>query len=182
MEQIPNTSSPSSNTPQGATATITESIPSFNQPQQVATPKAAPKIPVQILALVGAAVLVTILIFFGLRTVLSKTGSSQTTSVTKKETLTWWGLWEPSDVLTSVITQFQNDNPGVTITYSQQSPKDYRDRLQSAFARGQGPDIFRFHNTWVPMLSAAGVYSALPSNVMTTTEFEKTFYPVMQRI
>jgi len=67
-------------------------------------------------------------------------------------TLTYWGLWETQPVLASLINQFQTLNPGVTVNYVQQSHKDYRERLQSALARNQGPDIFRFHATWVPMI------------------------------
>ncbi|PWU23466.1 hypothetical protein C5B42_02835 [Candidatus Cerribacteria bacterium 'Amazon FNV 2010 28 9'] len=178
MEPVsPNTTQ----TPQ-QNSSVSESIPSFNQ---TTTPPPAQKakfsLPLPLIGIGVAALVVAAVIFFIVRGALSHVTSSSSNAPTKNETLTWWGLWEPSDVLQSVITQFEQQNPGVTIQYAQQSPKDYRERLQSAFARGQGPDIFRFHNTWVPMLAEAGVYSALPSSVMTTAEFNQTFYPVMQK-
>src|SRR3990172_2799488 len=95
---------------------------------------------------------------------------------TRSLTLTYWGLWEPSENLQTVFQEFESQNPGVKVNYVQQSPKDYRERLQAAIDRGEGPDIFRFHNTWVPLLK--NNLANLPSSVLTNTEFESTFYPV----
>lgn len=90
--------------------------------------------------------------------------------------LTYWGLWEPTEVMDQVITTFEAEHPGVTVTYAQQSKQDYRERLQNALQQGQGPDLFRFHNTWTPML--ASQLATLPSDVMTSATFNETFYPV----
>ena len=76
---------------------------------------------------------------------------SNTSSASKTEktvNLTYWGLWEPNSVLTEIINKYQQDNPGVTIHYIQETHKDYRERLQSSLQRGDGPDIFRYHATW----------------------------------
>lgn len=89
--------------------------------------------------------------------------------------LTWWGLWEEEEIVKPIIDKYQSDNPGVTITYVGQSKKDYRERLQNALARGEGPDIFRYHNSWVPMFNAE--LSRMPSSVMTSQEYAQTFYP-----
>ena len=104
----------------------------------------------------------------------------------KQTTLAYWGLWEASPVLDQVIKDFQTQNAGVIINYVQQSPQEYRERLQDALQKGQsptaqigtqiGPDVFRYHATWVPMLK--NQLSALPSNVMSSAEFGQTFYPV----
>jgi multiple sugar transport system substrate-binding protein len=75
-----------------------------------------------------------------------------------------------------ILAEFEAQNPGVKVNYVQQSSKDYRERLQSALARSEGPDIFRFHNTWVPMLKKD--LDLLPGTIMPATEFEQTFYPV----
>lgn len=137
---------------------------------------AAPKSPPKFLAIIGVVVVLFVLGFLLLRGLVERSGTPSTPTP-KQVSLTWWGLWEPNDVLSGLITEFQTQNPGVSVVYTQQSVKDYRERLQSAFDRGQGPDIFRFHNTWVPMLSAQNVYSAIPSSVMSATEFQQTYYP-----
>jgi len=94
----------------------------------------------------------------------------------KEITLRYWGLWEPANVMQGIITDWQKDHPQVKIEYTQQSPKEYRERLQSALARNEGPDLFRFHITWLPLLK--NELEAVPAEVMSAAEFEKNFYPV----
>lgn len=94
-------------------------------------------------------------------------------------TLIWWGLWEDDSVIKPIIADYESKNPLFKINYIKQSPKDYRERLVSAFAKGTGaPDIFRFHNTWVPMLSRE--FAPLPADVMSPADFSSRFYPVAE--
>jgi len=93
-----------------------------------------------------------------------------------KTELTWWGLWEDSSIVQPLIDEYQADHPNVKIVYQRQSKEDYRERLTNAFAQNSGPDIFRFHNTWTPMLSK--YMSTIPSDVMSAQEYQETFYPV----
>jgi len=99
---------------------------------------------------------------------------TQTTG--KEVALVYWGLWEPTEAMAEVISDFEKANPGTTIEYRKQSHKDYRERLQIAVASGNGPDLFRFHASWVPMLSEE--LSPMPSKVMSDKEYQNTFYPV----
>jgi multiple sugar transport system substrate-binding protein len=106
-------------------------------------------------------------------------GGRQTVS-DKKTQLTYWGLWETNAVLEEAFSDFETANPGVEIVYQKQSHLDYRQRLQAAVASSNGPDIFRYHASWVPMLSDE--LSAMPSKVMSTDEYQKTFYPVASQM
>ncbi|MCA9370273.1 extracellular solute-binding protein, partial [Candidatus Woesebacteria bacterium] len=91
-------------------------------------------------------------------------------------TITYWGLWEPSEVLKGVLADFEEENQGVTVAYTQQSYKDYRERLQSSIANGSGPDVFRFHASWVPMLKKE--LSPVPNSVISTSSFQSAYYPI----
>src|SRR3989338_545781 len=97
-----------------------------------------------------------------------------------KVTLKYWGLWEDAAVLQPLIADYKRKNPNVSIIYTKMEPKSLREKI---IARNESvtdrPDIFRFHNTWLPQLS--GVTSPIPKNVMTNEEFEKTFYEVIQK-
>lgn len=159
-------------------ASIAEGVPTFG-----ATAKAPAKpLPIKLIAMIVGGVVALIALVFIVQFVMAQLGGRKAApTATKNVTLTWWGLWESNDVLTAQIKQFQDQNPGVTITYSQQSVKDYRERLQGAFSRNQGPDIFRFHNTWVPMLTQANVLSTLPTTTMSASEYQSTFYPVVSK-
>jgi len=93
-----------------------------------------------------------------------------------KVTLTYWGLWEDPNTMQSIISDFERANPNVTVVYSMQDPNKYSERLLTRIQNGTGPDIFRYHNSWVPMVSQ--VLAPLPNSVITADEYKKTFYPV----
>ncbi len=120
-----------------------------------------------VIVLVIAIAAVVFLIISIVRKVIKKT---------EKVNLTYWGLWEDEGVLEPLIAAYQNNHPGVTISYTKESPKQYRQRLQASIKKGSGPDIFRFHNTWLPMLQ--NELAAIPSNKMTPDQFKSTFYPI----
>lgn len=95
----------------------------------------------------------------------------------EQTTVTYWGLWEPSEVMDQVIADFEADNPGIKINYVKQSHVDYRERLQTAINSGEGPDLFRYHASWVPMLES--VLSPIPSSVASAGDFQGNYYQVV---
>ena len=90
--------------------------------------------------------------------------------------LIWWGLWEDDSVVSPLIAEYQQANPNVKIQYVKQSHQDYRERLTNALAKSEGPDIFRFHNSWVPMLK--NELDFVPASAMSAGDFAQTFYSV----
>ncbi len=125
----------------------------------------------KIIVLIAAITLVLILIF-----VVFKILSSRSSSGVSSGTITWWGLWEDAATVQPLINEYQSQHPGVKINYIKESPQDYRERLTSSLAKNAGPDIFSFHNSWVPMFK--GSLDSLPPGVMNPADFAKTFYPV----
>lgn len=91
-------------------------------------------------------------------------------------TLSYWGLWEPESVIDPLIQQYQQAHPNVTIKYEQRTLSQYRETLLAREAEGTGPDIFRFHNTWVPEIKDD--LTAVPSSAYSKSDFESTFLPV----
>lgn len=156
-----------------------------NNKPKIAVAKGNPKRMILIIAaaLIGVGVISSLLmnVFGGKKTATttSTTTNNQNTQEAvapeKQEVLTYWGLWEPTAVLDEVIQDYEKENPAIKIDYRLQSHKDYRERLQTAIASGNGPDIFRYHASWVPMLSAE--LAVLPASVMSASEFKETFYP-----
>ncbi len=96
----------------------------------------------------------------------------------KDVTLVWWGLWEDNATMQPLIDGFERQNPHIKIKYTKQDPEKYCDTLITRVNNGSGPDIFRYHNTWVPILS--GVLAPLPKDVITVDDFQKQYYPVIQ--
>lgn len=90
--------------------------------------------------------------------------------------LVYWGLWEPNEVMLSVFTEFETLNPGLKVNYQQQKITDYRERLTTALESGQGPDVFRYHHSWLPMVGS--LLTVVPSNIFSDSQYQSTFYPV----
>ena len=143
--------------------------PVTNNPEVVVTPapkKSFPKVLIPIilvLALLGVALFVFI-----------KWRAS--TKVPSGE-IVWWGLWEDGSTISPLIGEYEAKNPKVKVKYIKQSKQDYRERLTNALAKGTGPDIFTFHNSWVPMFK--NYLDPIPVTVMTPSEFSQVFYPVI---
>jgi multiple sugar transport system substrate-binding protein len=140
-------------------------------PQPVVPPTTPPTkkgIPKIIFVVLGIVVLF-VLAFFALKllTGLKSTVLSQ---------ITWWGLWEDASVVQPLINTYEASHPGVKINYIKESPQDYRERLTSSLAKGTGPDIFAFHNSWVPMFSSD--LASMPTSVMNPVDYSNTFYKI----
>ena len=124
--------------------------------------------------LLGVAVVLAI-IFLIYNFVLPKLFPSQINKVT----LTYWGLWEDQSVLVPIISDFEKKHPNIKINYSNQDIKQYRERLVTRSNNGNGPDIFRFHNTWVPQLDS--LLLPLPNGTISKEDFDKNYYPVVKK-
>lgn len=94
--------------------------------------------------------------------------------------LIYWGLWEPEDVIQPIIDEYEDENPGVKILYSQQAFKNYESRAytrlqQSTSSVEPAPDILRINNTWVPKFQK--FLSPVPNDIFTVSDYEEQFYP-----
>jgi multiple sugar transport system substrate-binding protein len=124
--------------------------------------------------IIGALVIVFLVIFFFVfRLIFSNRGS------VKKVELNYWGLWEDKQVIQPLIEEYQQKNKNVTINYQKMDPQDYRQKLIAQINDGRGPDIFRFHNTWLPEIRE--IIAPLPDTIMSKNEFEKIFLPIFKK-
>ncbi|MBI4130166.1 sugar ABC transporter substrate-binding protein [Candidatus Roizmanbacteria bacterium] len=122
-------------------------------------------------------IILSLLILGGMAWFISRMVKSDTPE--GSVTMTYWGLWEEEAVIKPIIDEYKRAHPNVTIEYKLQSLIQYRERLAAALERGEGPDIFRFHNTWVPMLRS--VLAPVPQDVLSPAQIQDTYYPVVQR-
>lgn len=91
-------------------------------------------------------------------------------------TLTYWGFWEES-LIKPLISKYESENPQVKINYVKQSLTNYRTRVQIQIREGVGPDIFKLHNSWLPMF--ANDLSVVPQDIYSLTDYQGLFYPVI---
>ena len=158
------------------------------QPEEPATQPVVKKspfgviVPLLIFVLLGLGIFLLVTkVFLPLinKTSQEAPGDGQTTDNGEKITLTWWGLWEAETIVKPLIEDYQKDHPQTEIVYQQQSYKDYRERLQSALAKNEGPDIFRLHQSWLPMLKKD--LAPAPENVAQNIDLKANFYPIVSQ-
>lgn len=143
-------------------------------PSSEEEPSLSPFSPTSILKIVVGGLFLLVVVFVAIRFVLPYFQGSKNEEVK----LTYWGLWEDKNTMKVIISDFNRQNPQISVDYSKQDIKQYRERLATRIQNGTGPDIFQFHNTWVPML--LGILVPLPEDVMPKNEFGKVYYPVVQ--
>jgi multiple sugar transport system substrate-binding protein len=127
------------------------------------------------LILGGVGLVIGLLIIFGVVSRFLSSGGAVGGNVT----LTYWGLWEDSKTMKGILDDFHREHPNIQIQYSKQDNKKYKDRLLTRIDNGTGPDIFTYHNTWLPTISA--ITLPLPNDVVTPTDFKKDYFPVVQK-
>ncbi len=170
-----------------ASAQTTPSAPPSQPSQPPVTPKESPSPPAavkkspfaKLIPLLLLLVLIGGIFLLITRVVLpsiNQNKEDESTDLKESITLTYWGLWESKEIIQPLIDKYQELNPQIKIDYVQQSYRDYRERLQSALAKGEGPDIFRYHITWIPMLK--NELSPAPKTVSSQIKLEENFYPV----
>lgn len=90
--------------------------------------------------------------------------------------LTYWGLWEEDNLVKPLIEEYKKQNPKVKINYIRQSSINYRTRVQAQIREGLGPDVFRIHNSWLPMFKED--LNPAPTDIFSLTDYSQTFYPI----
>lgn len=117
--------------------------------------------------------LVIIMIFI----FLIKNGSKKN----EKVVLQYWGAWEEEAVFRPVFDEFQKANPNITVVYKKQDVKSlgkYVSFLRNRIENNTGPDLFRFHNSWV--LQIRDILSPLPVDVVAESQLETQYYNVIK--
>jgi multiple sugar transport system substrate-binding protein len=172
MQDFQNMNKPANVLPPSSHASVKESPLVLEEEYFKGNAFSAVKKAVKVLIGLFVVLLVVSLVFFVIIPNFSKNSSKQVT-------LAYWGLWEDSRTMQGLISDFERENPNIKIDYLKQDAKQYRERLLTRIGNGTGPDIFRFHNSWYPMLSKALL--ALPSDTISKDDFQKNFYPVAQK-
>lgn len=150
-----------------------------NPPLPVSEPKKEssnrPSFPIKkVIKVIFGLVILLIIIFVAVQIISGRNSSTKD----EKVALTYWGLWEDKPTMQAIISDFERQNPNISVDYSKQDIKQYRERLIARINNGTGPDIFRFHNTWI--MQIPNILSPLSSDVIKNEEFQKSFYPVAQ--
>lgn len=99
----------------------------------------------------------------------------------EKVTINYWGLWEDEAIINSAIASFEAKNPNIKVNYKRNQLVNYRSRLWERLRKTgneevETVDVFRIHNTWVPMFRE--YLAKVPNNVVKDVGLETDFFDV----
>jgi len=95
----------------------------------------------------------------------------------KKVELEFWGVFDDSDVFQTLIADFNQTYPNITINYHKKNDQTYEKDLLEAMATGRGPDIFMVHHTWLKRYQDK--IWGVPLDLLTLKEFQDSFVDVV---
>lgn len=144
--------------------TINQSKITLKQPQKFSTKT--------LLLIIGPILLLAVGVIFW--------SFSKNKATNKTVNLVYWGLWEDESVMNGVIADFEAKNPNIKITYKKNQKGGYRGRLAGRLAKSgsteEVPDIYRIHNTWIPMFR--DYLATVPDKTVTNIGLDTDFFDV----
>ena len=91
--------------------------------------------------------------------------------------LTYYKVFDGSDVMEPLINKFEATHPGLVIHYKKFDDfEEYQRVILNEMAEGEGPDIFSMQNTW--FMSNYKKITPMPSDIGTPDLFEGLFVDV----
>ncbi|MBD3341667.1 MAG: extracellular solute-binding protein [Candidatus Lokiarchaeota archaeon] len=91
--------------------------------------------------------------------------------------LTYYKVFDDSDIIEPMIAQYEADHPGLEIHYKKFSDfNEYQRTILNEMAEGEGPDIFSMQNTW--FTSNYRKLMPMPETLGDPSAFEATFVNV----
>lgn len=91
--------------------------------------------------------------------------------------LSFWGVFDDSDVYEDLISAFKLEHPNVTIEYKKFDINDYEKELLDSLNKKAGPDIFMIHNSGLWYYKNF-LYPA-PRDIVSLDEIQKNYSPVV---
>ncbi len=80
----------------------------------------------------------------------------------------------------TLIENFQNANPGITVKTNQFPYADYRTKVAAAIPAGEGPDVVQLFYGWLNDYVDAGLIQALPAAQFPPETIDEEFFPMVQ--
>lgn len=130
-----------------------------------------------IIGLVFLVILFFVLIFLGIIPGLRPSSSNNFYGGNQTK-ITLWGT-DNQTAIQPLINSYSQINKNVQIIYSQFDEDNYEKNLIDALASGKGPDIFFFHNTWLP--KHINKISPTPDAQLTLSQFRSLFPTVTEQ-
>jgi multiple sugar transport system substrate-binding protein len=82
-----------------------------------------------------------------------------------------WAMGNEGEVLDELAAQFEEENPDVTIEVTAVPWESAHDRIATAIAGGETPDVTMLGTTWVGEFAATGAFEPTPDGLVDESSF-----------
>lgn len=95
---------------------------------------------------------------------------------TKETVIHFWGLGSEGEFVKLLIPKFEDENPGIKVKVQMAPWTAAQEKLISAFASDNLPDVFQLGNTWIPQFAQLEGISELSGFIGKSTTVKKENY------
>lgn len=90
--------------------------------------------------------------------------------------INFWGMGSEGEILKQLVPEFERQNPGIKVNVQMIPWTAAQEKLISAFAADNLPDLFQLGNTWVPQFAELGAIINLNSFISKSNVVKKEYY------
>ena len=103
-------------------------------------------------------------------------GVSCNSSNNDKVTIKFWAMGTEAEYVTKLVPEFEKQNPGIHIEVQQIPWNAAQEKLVTAFASDNTPDICQLGNTWIPQFSSLNAIIRLDDFIAKSKVINKENY------
>ena len=111
--------------------------------------------------------------FFLLSIVLLNSCTKQENNIT---TIKFWAMGSEAEFVTKLVPEFEKRNPGIKVDVQQIPWTAAQEKLITAFASDNTPDICQLGNTWVPQFASLNAIIKLDDFIANSMNIKKENY------
>ena len=111
-------------------------------------------------------------IFLGLLFILNLSCNESS----KETVIDFWGLGSEGEFVKQLIPKFEAENPGIKVKIQMVPWTAAQEKLISAFASNNLPDVFQLGNTWIPQFAQLEGISELSDFIQKSNTIKKENY------
>jgi len=90
--------------------------------------------------------------------------------------ISFWAMGAEGEFVQKLVPEFEKQNPGIKVKVQMVPWTAAQEKLVTAYASDNSPDVYQLGNTWVPQFSALGAIEELNAWVAKSSEIKKEKY------
>ncbi len=94
----------------------------------------------------------------------------------KRQEILFWGMGAEGEQIKALVPDFEKSHPGITVKVQMIPWTAAQEKLITAYASDNLPDVFQLGNTWVPQFVALGAIGELDERIKSSKSIDQDNY------